>query len=455
MSVDWYERLLRHPRLLPAAKRSAKGGSQIMAVLEQLRITERLTPDELALQQMALLQALVEHAAASSTHFAARLQAAALTPPDLTQPGGLARLAPLTRRALVDAGEGLFCRSTPGAHGQVAATSTSGSTGEPVTVRRTQLCQLHWFAQTLREHLWHGRDFAARLAVVRANITVFSQLPSWGPPCDDVFRTGPALVLPVSSPVEQIWRRFVEFKPGYLLILPSVLDSLLDLLDRGGGARLENVRGIRTLSETVPTRLRAKAQRLLGCDINDAYSSQEGGVMAMQCPEEGSYHVAETMIMEIIDANGDPCAPGETGRILITDLLNFATPLIRYEIGDYAEVGHPCPCGRGLPVVRRFVGRQRNLVLLPDGSRHWPVVGFHRWQEVCPIRQFQFTQLDRDTVEAALAVEVQPTAAQQTRLTEIIRQELGHPFEIRYRWQTQPLARGPGGKFEEFVCLAE
>jgi hypothetical protein len=57
--------------------------------------------------------------------------------------------------------------------------------------------------------------------------------------------------------------------------------------------------------------------------------------------------------------------------------------------------------------------------------------------------------------EAALAVEVQPTAAQQTRLTEIIRQELGHPFEIRYRWQTQPLARGPGGKFEEFVCLAE
>ena len=45
--------------------------------------------------------------------------------------------------------------------------------------------------------------------------------------------------------------------------------------------------------------------------------------------------------------------PGEIGRLVVTRLHHFATPLLRYDIGDYAEVGDACPCGRGLPVLRR------------------------------------------------------------------------------------------------------
>ena len=65
------------------------------------------------------------------------------------------------------------------------------------------------------------------------------------------------------------------------------------------------------------------------------------------------------MILEILDEAGRPCGPGETGRVVLTDLHNFATPLIRYEIGDYAEAAGPCPCGRGLPVATRLRGQRR------------------------------------------------------------------------------------------------
>lgn len=59
---------------------------------------------------------------------------------------------------------------------------------------------------------------------------------------------------------------------------------------------------------------------------------------------------------EAMREDGTPSAPDETGRVLVTPLHNLAMPLIRYDIGGAAEVGAPCPCGRGLPVLTRILG---------------------------------------------------------------------------------------------------
>lgn len=453
MKPQWFQNLAKNRHLLPAATRQINGGAQMMAALEELAETERLAPAELASRQREMLLELARHAAAESPHFAERLKSAGLRPEDLAQPGGLARLAPLTRRELRAAGDSLACRTWPAPHGEAKVTTTSGSTGEPISLKRTFLCDLHWMAFTLREHLWHGRDFAGRLAVLRANIGGAVNGPNWGAPCHVLFRTGPSAALPPTRPVEEMGRWLAEFKPQYLLALPSLLGGILAWFGKSG-QKPPPLLGVRTLSETVSPELRAETRRVFGVEIQDIYSSQEGGVMATQCPEAGTYHVSETILLEVVDAAGRACRPGEVGRILVTDLVNFATPLVRYEIGDYAEAGLPCPCGRGLPTIRRFVGRERNLVMLPDGSRHWPTVGFHRWKEAFEVRQFQFTQLDRHTIEARLSATGRPDAEQEGKLTEIIRAELGYPFEIRYAWQEEPLPRGPGGKFEEFVSRA-
>jgi phenylacetate-CoA ligase len=59
----------------------------------------------------------------------------------------------------------------------------------------------------------------------------------------------------------------------------------------------------------------------------------------------------------VLDQRGNPRGPGEVGRVVVTPLNNFAMPLIRYELGDTAEVGAPCACGRGLPVLTRILDR--------------------------------------------------------------------------------------------------
>jgi phenylacetate-CoA ligase len=453
LSDGWLEQARGHPLLLPPEVRARNGGERLLAMLAECAMNERMPAPDLAARQREWLRALARHAAKQSPHFEKRLKAAGLTPDELAAPGGLQALPPLTRRQLVSARESLFCRSVPREHGQVDSASTTGSTGEPVTVRRTQHFSLHWLALTLREHLWHRRDFSGRLAIVRANVFTEQDAPDWGAPCSLVFRTGRSATRPFKYSIEDLVRWLSEFSPHYLLALPSTLIEIIAELERTG-RRLPNMRGVRTLSETVTPHLREEVWRLLGVEVQDVYSSMEGGLIATQCPEQGNYHVSEQVILEVVDEAGQPCAPGQTGRILLTQLVNYATPLIRYEIGDYAEVAEPCACGRGLTPIKRFVGRQRNLVLLPDGSRHWPVCGFASWGAVFPVRQFQFIQPDRQTIIARFVASGRPTAEQESRLTAIIQKGLGHPFNIRYEWLTQPIPRGPGGKFEEFICRA-
>ena len=119
--------------------------------------------------------------------------------------------------------------------------------------------------------------------------------------------------------------------------------------------------------------LRAACRDLWGVPLHDVYSANELGYIALQCPESEQYHVmSECALVEVIDGDGRPCRPGETGRLVLSSLHNYAMPLLRYEIGDYAEVGDQCPCGRGLPLLNRIAGRERNMLVLPDGRQHWP-----------------------------------------------------------------------------------
>ena len=101
-----------------------------------------------------------------------------------------------------------------------------------------------------------------------------------------------------------------------------------------------------------------------------SYGLNELGRVAVRCAA-GRYHVqAENCIVEIVDEQGQPCAAGESGRLLVTSLLNFATPLLRYDTGDVGiAVAGPCPCGRTLPSFAEVSGRLRRFAGLPPGSR--------------------------------------------------------------------------------------
>lgn len=426
--------------------------ASIAALVYSLDASQWLSPDDLASRARQQLANLARHCQQASPAFAHRLAAAGLTAADLGRPGGLQRLPPITRRDVQLAGSSFYCTDIPKTHLPIGESSTSGSTGEPVVIRRTSISNLMWMAQGARDHLWHQRDLLAPFASIRANLSAVARLKDWGPPHNLLFATGPGLGMPISLPPLKQAAELRAFRPGTLLSYPNNLDALIDALAAGGKPWPE-LKHLQTIGETLSPRIRDKARAYFGLEIDDLYSAQEVGVIAVQCPDCRQYHVAaETVVVEVVDADGGPCRPGEIGRVLVSDLTNFATPVIRYDIGDYAEAGGPVTCGRGLPTLRRIVGRDRNLIVMPDGTRRWPLTGYHRFPEVGPILQFQFIQADRETIEAHLVTGRPFDSRDESAFRDIVLEALGHPFKLSVHYHDGALARGPNGKFEDFVC---
>ena len=412
--------------------------------------SERLPWADVRARQLRQRQELVAHSAANSPLFAARLSAAGLTPSDLEDEAAWQSLAVMTRRHIQQAGTDLFCRSVPAHHGTVTQNTTSGSTGEPITTRHTRVSYLIWLANAFRANVWHDCDVTQKVCIIEGTEAA-RVYDNWGPPMSLFGKTGPVLMLPFSTDVPQLVRAIAEFEASDLIIQPSTLAAIVTYVERHN-TELPALRTVNTVGETLSPSLRNAVVSAFNVKLTDCYSSREVGFIALQCPDSGLYHVmAESLLVEVLDVHGRPCCDGQIGRVTLTDLHNYATPLVRYEIGDYAEVAAPCTCGRSLPTIRHVTGRERNLIRMPDGARHWPVIGRLRWREIAPVSQFQMIQVSTTTVDLRLVAERQLTEAEESRLLELIHECLGYPFEVRFQY-TSRIERGPGGKFDQFMC---
>ncbi len=424
--------------------------ASLESLARQLDASQWLGANDIVERQHEQLERVARYCAEHSAFFGARLKQAGLSAVDLRAPENLSRLPLLTRRDL-QRGD-VHCDEAPADHRPVREARTSGSTGEPVVVRRTAISQLFWLAITLREYFWHERAFDLRYSAIRPTIPSYNLSADWGVPASLLFETAGSQLIPITADIAQIAQWLSDFSPNVLVIYPNVMDALVKHL-RKSDARLPDLKLIRSISETLSPRLREDAAQFFGARVVDNYSSQEAGVIAIQCPDTANYHVmSESLIVEVIGEDGRAVSEGQTGRVVLTDLHNFATPLIRYDIGDYAQTGGPCSCGRGLPTLKRVLGRERNLILMPDGTRHWPLVGFARFRDVAPIAQYQLIQTGREAIEVRLVAETPLTPAQQGDLRAVIHEALGFPFALNFVYFDAKIPAGPRGKFEEFVC---
>ncbi len=135
--------------------------------------------------------------------------------------------------------------------------------------------------------------------------------------------------------------------------------------------------------------------------------------------------------------------------MVITPLHNFAAPLIRYAIGDYAEAGGPYPCGRGLPVIARVLGRERNMVTLPSGECRFVPLDGEAVGRVAPLRQIQTVQRRPDEIEVKLVATRDLNRAEIMRLRSVLVDGLGHRFALRLVY-VDDITRAASGTFKDF-----
>ncbi len=404
--------------------------------------------------QLRQLAAIAEFHQRHQPGFAAKLAAAGLSAADLAQPGALARLPGIGRRDVQSVAVATPADKLPAKHRPCGYANTSGSTGEPVRVMRTAVNRLHWLGMTARYHLWSEDDFPGRLAVIRANMHDFGPRPDWGPPAGLLWDTGPAIVVDIENDIDLQLDLLAEFEPTSVLAYPTNLIALIQRM-AARGHHLPSVKRWRTLGETLTADARERISDGHPARIVDCYSSEELGYLALQCPDNPDcYHVCnETHIVELVGDDDQPVAHGEVGRVLVTDLHNLATPMIRYAIGDHAVAGDPCGCGRGGPTLRRIMGRTRNMITKPDGTRHWPLLGYKQFRDIAPISQYQFVQHAIDAVELRLVTDRPLIPEEESALIAHVQQKLRHPFAVTLSYFEGRLPTGKNGKFEEFLSL--
>jgi phenylacetate-CoA ligase len=430
-----------------------RAAGTLRALVAQLDRSQWASSAAIASSQFDHLRRLAAHCRTHSAHFASRLEHAGLTPDDLATPAGLAMLPVLTRRDVQRAGAAWYCASVPRGHGDVHESRTSGSTGEPVVVRRTAVNRLFWNALVMRDHQWHGRALSGRLCAISPRVTTRTEHADWGPPAGLLTTTGRSVVLPIAADLPRLVDWVRDFAPTTLVSRPATLGGIAAYC-RTHDVALPSLRHVMSLGDTLAAAVRDAVTTTFGVSVADCYSSEEFGQIAMQCPDSGSYHVAsESVLAEVLNERGEACRPGEIGRVTLTALHNYATPLIRYAIGDFVEVGSDCACGRGLPTWRRILGRERNLLTKPDGTRHWPLTGFHLCREVAPIAQYQFVQESREDIEARLVVERELTGEEEERLRSLFQSWVGYPFRVRFTYFPDRIPVSVSGKLEDFVSL--
>lgn len=168
------------------------------------------------------------------------------------------------------------------------------------------------------------------------------------------------------QPIDRLVAQLADFAPTVLASYPSMAWVLAQ--EQAAGRLQLSLRGVWTGGETLTTATRRVVGARFGAPVRDSYGASECFLIANDCRCERLHLNADWVVLEPVDRQGRPVAPGEFGHTtLLTNLSNHVQPIIRYDLGDRVRfVPGACPCGSSLPVIE-VQGRSDDVLTLDDG----------------------------------------------------------------------------------------
>jgi len=196
-------------------------------------------------------------------------------------------------------------------------------------------------------------------------------------------------------------------------------------------------------------------ERHYGVPVLSSYQAVEAPRIAFQCERREGHHISlDQVAVRVVDEAGATLPPGTTGRIVISNLVNRATVLLNYVLGDLVTMARaPCPCGRGLPVLEGIDGRTDDLLVAQDGELVHESTVLPRLYDVAGVSMLQVIQ--ESPTEFSIKVLAAPGADWQ-RTSHGLRQALvslvggGDRLEITVE-QVEDLVCDAGGKYRAVV----
>ena len=254
--------------------------------------------------------------------------------------------------------------------------------------------------------------------------------------------------------IEEMLRAIRTEKVKCLIGYSSALGEISRYIDRKGVDMSDFVvHAIIPISETMPDQDRARLSAQFGCPVRAWYSNEENGIMGLQNPGDNSIYInSESYYYEILKMDSDEPAPdGELGRIVITDLTNYAFPILRYDNGDTAVAERKVKDGRFRLTLKELYGRRSDLLYDTSGRAVTPYVITNNLWNAEGVSQYRFLQLGLKEYE--LRLNGDRAVMDPEDLIGRIRPSLGEDAVIRVTYVDEiPVLSSGKRKYIENLC---
>ncbi|MFO1435828.1 MAG: AMP-binding protein [Gammaproteobacteria bacterium] len=414
-----------------------------------------LSTTEILARQRARLQHIVVHAYENTDYYRAAFDASGFSPYQLAEINPLQNVPLLTKVLIRTNFDKLFARGF--AASDIVRNTTGSSTGTPLSYAYNKECVFMRKGQELYFDRWMGYRPGDKIALFVAaahhdNIAQRWRAKLRNATNERMLRFDPHHI--TDEYMREFANEFVAYKPTMIKCFPNSLAIFADFVRRERLV-LPPVRTISCTGENLYPHQKQLFRETFGGEVFEKYGTKECGVIASECREHAGMHVfAEGVFLEILDGNSNPVSPGESGRVVVTDLFNRGFPLIRYEIGDMAVAREqsPCRCGDPLPMIDRLIGRDRDILVDGDGN---PKPGYLFVDAISRMNlvdaQFQVVQQPNCDIVIKV-VNVDKNAVDIQSLVGKFREIVGPKLPIMVE-HVESIPRDPSGKYRYVISL--
>jgi len=368
--------------------------------LETLNRTQWRSFFDIEQFQNKRLQQLLVHAYENVPYYHKIFKTVGLKPTDIKNVNDLKKLPILTKDIIRKNLPDLI--PTNYQKNRLIPTATGGSTGEPMKFYVDVNWQAWNMAAAYRQWSWAGYNLGDKLIYLWSSPHDISFQAELKNKFFNIFHR--TLYLDAVQLNEKIMDDYIkiirDYKPKIINSYASAIYILAQYMDKKGIKDIEP-KAILTSCEMLFPYQRKIIERTFGCNVYDYYSGRDTTFQAGECTEHTGYHMAiENAVVELLK-NNEPVSCGEIGKIVITDLGNYAMPFIRYEIGDLGQLSdEKCPCGRNLPLLKEISGRVRDIVITTKGKYitgfFFGLLFYDEKGNTKGIKQYQFIQKTKD-----------------------------------------------------------
>lgn len=305
-----------------------------------------------------------------------------ISPSDISHVEDLEHLPLLDKLTIKMEAEQLL--STQYAQNKLIRQTTGGSTGIPLAVYRSNRSAALDKAAKLRTYFQNGYKPYFKIAVAQHLEPKQKFFHKFG-----IHRE---FAVPYRATIENQVKQIALSKAEVIDAQPNRIELISRYLV-SRSISLDHVQIIFTHSEKLTDSQRSLVRNAFGVNPIDCYGCTESAAIAAECERHQGYHVnSDLVILESLPLNGRN-SDNSLQRIVLTNLNNFAMPLIRYEVGDLAIPStQQCSCGSNFPLLAEIAGRTNDLMTLPSGEKISGFVLARSIEENDDVLQYRATQ---------------------------------------------------------------